>query len=120
MKKTILIVDDQPVNRLVLSQILKPIFTVYEAVDGVDGVDKALQIVPDLILLDVMMPRMDGYHAATILKQSPSTKHIPIIFVSASNTPDTRNKCMAVGAVDYISKPFPAALLLARVKTHLL
>lgn len=119
-KQKILIVDDEPVNITVLVEILSESYDLLVATDG----KKALQIVaadncPDIILLDVLMPDMDGYEVAEHLKSNEKTKDIPFIFLTAQFDSDSVVKGFKLGSVDYISKPFAKEELLVRVKTHL-
>lgn len=118
--ETILIVDDIPDNIEVLHQILKKYYRTLAAVNG----KKALHIAqgqprPDIILLDLMMPDMDGYQVCKILKSNPLTKEIPVIFVTALNEIENEAKGFDVGAVDYIIKPIRAAIVQARLNLHL-
>ncbi|MGL1894512.1 MAG: response regulator [Spirochaetaceae bacterium] len=121
-KQQILIVDDINTNLQVLYNILKDDYEVLFAKNGI----QALKIInnnsvkPDLILLDVMMPEMDGFEVCRKLKQSFFTKNIPIIFVSAKDEDVDEETGFGLGAVDYIAKPVRPAVVLARVKTHLL
>ena len=117
---TILIVDDTPENLTVLSEVLQPTWRVRAANSG----RRALQIAsgeqtPDLILLDVMMPEMDGYEVITQLKLNPRTAEIPVIFVTAMDTTEDEERGLDHGAVDYITKPLRPAIVRARVRTHL-
>ena len=119
-KQTILIVDDTPENIDVLVGILKDEYEVIAALNG----SKALKIIqsgkqPDLILLDVMMPEMDGYQVCKKLKADYTTQHIPVIFVTAKVSVNDELKGFALGAADYISKPFSPPIIKARIKTHL-
>jgi phosphoserine phosphatase RsbU/P len=119
-RKLILIVDDTPTNVAVVSGLLKDSYRTKVATNGA----KALAIVtdpekPDLILLDVMMPGMDGFEVCRRLKANPDTREIPIIFLTAKTDDVDEVKGFEVGAVDYIHKPFSAPIVLARVKTHL-
>jgi len=120
-KQTILIVDDAPENIDLLNMILGVEYKIKVALSG----EKALEIasnamdLPDLILLDVMMPGMDGYEVCRQLKTSDLTRKIPLIFVSALSEPVDESKGFEIGAVDYISKPVSAPIVRARVKTHL-
>jgi sigma-B regulation protein RsbU (phosphoserine phosphatase) len=120
-QKTILIVDDTPINIGVISGALKDSYATKVATSG----EKALAIAsgaekPDLILLDVMMPEMDGYEVCRRLKANPATKDIPVIFLTGQTQADDETKGFEVGAVDYIHKPFSAAVVKARVRTHLM
>ena len=117
---TILIVDDEPTILASLSKLLSPSYTVRAANSG----ERALEIAvtepyPDLILLDVIMPKMNGYDVLLRLKENPATQDIPVIFVTAMEEEDDEEKGLSLGAVDYITKPVSPAILLARVKTHL-
>ncbi len=118
--KTILIVDDTPANIQILVEVLKDEYTTIIATNG----DKALRLAakehaPDLILLDVMMPVMDGYEACAKLKSDKKTRDIPVIFVTAKSDVEDELKGFELGAVDYITKPISPPLVKARVKTHL-
>ncbi len=118
--RTILIVDDIPANLAVAVDYLEDhSFKVIVAQDGEECLERAQLVLPDLILLDVMMPGMDGFETCRRLKTIQSTLEIPVIFMTA--LADTRDKVMgfAAGAVDYVSKPFQVEELLARIKTHL-
>jgi adenylate cyclase len=119
-RKLVLIVDDTPTNVSVVSGVLKDQYRTKVATNG----EKALAIAtaadkPDLILLDVMMPGMDGFEVCRRLKEDPSTREIPIIFLTAKTDAVDEEKGFEVGAVDYIHKPFSAPIVLARVKTQL-
>jgi putative two-component system response regulator len=118
--KNLLIVDDAPENIDILKSILKPHYALKVATSG----RLALQIAttnnpPDLILLDVLMPDMDGYEVCRLLKADPHTRDIPVIFVTARADPEDEAKGFALGGVDYIIKPVSAPVVLARVATHL-
>jgi diguanylate cyclase (GGDEF)-like protein len=117
---TVLIVDDQPDNIQVLAKLLKADCRLKVANNG----EKALALAngeapPDLILLDVQMPVLDGYEVCRRLKENPRTHDIPVIFVTASATVDDEEKGFLLGAVDYITKPFYPVIVRARVNTHL-
>jgi phosphoserine phosphatase RsbU/P len=119
-RKTILLVDDTPANIQVATSILKDIYKIRVATNGA----KALALVkdaprPDLVLLDVMMPEMDGYEVCTRLKADPQTRDIPVIFLTAQTEIEDETRGFEVGAVDYIHKPFSPAVVKARVQTHL-
>lgn len=116
----ILIVDDTPQNIQVLGTILMAQkYQVSVATNGKQAIELAKKIRPDLILLDVMMPEMDGFEAAEVLRRSPETEEIPIIFLTAKNNPDDIVKGFNVGALDYVTKPFISEELLVRVRTQL-
>ena len=119
MGESVLIVDDTLDNIRLLSDCLKAHYAVFAANNG----DKALAIAsrfkPDLILLDIMMPGMNGYEVCEKLKSSPDTSYIPIIFLTALHEADDEYKGLNLGAVDYICKPFNPHVLLSRISTHL-
>jgi sigma-B regulation protein RsbU (phosphoserine phosphatase) len=120
-QKSILIVDDTPVNLGVISGALRDSFHTKVATNG----EKALAIAsgaekPDLILLDVMMPGMDGYEVCRRLKANPDTQNIPVIFLTGQTGTEDETKGFEVGAVDYIHKPFSAAIVKVRVHLHLM
>jgi adenylate cyclase len=119
-RKTILIVDDTPTNIGIISSVLKDSFRTKVATNG----EKALVLAsaadkPDLILLDITMPGMDGYEVCRRLKANPATCGIPVIFLTAKTEDEDERQGFDVGAVDYVHKPFSAPIMLARVKTHL-
>ena len=121
LHKSILVVDDTPINIGVISGALKDSFSTKVATSG----EKALAIAsgkekPDLILLDVMMPEMDGYEVCRRLKANPDTRDIPVIFLTSQTEAEDETKGFEVGAVDYIHKPFSAPVVKARVRTHLM
>lgn len=116
----ILIVDDAPLNISVLVGLLKSDYKTLVAKDGEQAFTRVFaEQQPDLILLDIMMPGIDGYEVCRRLKSDPRSKHIPIIFVSAMSETGDEEKGLALGAVDYISKPFSPPIILARIRTHL-
>jgi diguanylate cyclase (GGDEF)-like protein len=116
----ILIVDDEAVNRLILeSNLKKNGFRVIAAATGQECLNAAKDQQPALILLDIIMPGMDGFQTCEQLKSSPATRDIPVIFLSALTDTDIKTKGFSVGGVDYVSKPFDTKELLARVHTHL-
>jgi putative two-component system response regulator len=117
---TILAVDDAPMNLSLITGLLKSHYRVKVANSG----EKALRIVhsdlpPDLVLLDVMMPDLDGIEVCRRLKDDPRTRHIPVIFLTAMSKSEDERIGLEAGAVDYITKPISPPILLARVKTHL-
>lgn len=119
-KHTILVVDDTPDNLALMTGLLKDLYRVKVAPSG----EKALRIVrgespPDLILLDIMMPEMDGYEVCQALKADRATRDIPIVFLTAMAATEDEKKGLELGAVDYITKPISPPIVLARVKTHL-
>ncbi|MEA1650307.1 response regulator [Nitrospirillum sp. BR 11164] len=115
----VLVVDDEAVNLHVLRDILSANYALVYAKSGQQALDAARRHRPDLILLDIMMPDMDGYEVCRRLKAEPELRHIPIIFVSAMGTVEDEAKGFEAGATDYLTKPISAALVRARVRTHI-
>jgi diguanylate cyclase (GGDEF)-like protein len=116
----ILLVDDNPTNLSVLSHSLKAAgLRTRFAVDGESAIEQATEDAPDLILLDLQMPGMDGFETCTHLKANPLTRDIPIIFITASSNTENKVKGLSLGAVDYVTKPFQQDEVLARVRVHL-
>lgn len=121
MSEKILIVDDEEANLRLLSQWLIPLgYDIELAVNGTEAVQKASESSPDLIILDIMMPVMDGYEACSIIKAAPETKNIPIIIVTALNDRESKLKGLSVSANDFLSKPIDPSELTIRVKNLLL
>ncbi|MBD2440273.1 sensor histidine kinase [Nostoc sp. FACHB-110] len=115
----ILIVDDNPTNLSVLSQSLKSAgYKVRMAIDGEDALAQVERNHPELILLDVEMPNMDGFETCRRLQANPATESIPVIFMTALTDTENKVKGLSLGAVDYITKPFAETEVLARVKIH--
>jgi CheY-like chemotaxis protein len=117
-KPTILVVDDTPENLLLISDLLRKDYKVKVANNG----NRALAIAqadvpPSLILLDIMMPDMDGYEVCRILKSSPVSRDIPVVFLSAKTGDE--DKVLEMGGVGYLTKPVKSALLMESIKTHL-
>ncbi|HEY9667357.1 MAG TPA: response regulator, partial [Coleofasciculaceae cyanobacterium] len=120
LRENILVVDDNPANLNLLNEILsRKGYKVRAAISG-QMVLKTVQLTPpDLILLDILMPEMDGYEVCQVLKSTPTTQDIPIIFISALNEVVDKVKAFEMGGVDYISKPFQAEEVLVRVENQL-
>jgi class 3 adenylate cyclase len=119
-KRLILLVDDAPENIQVAHAILKHTYKTRVATSGAKALEQVKAVPPpDLILLDVMMPEMDGYEVCTRLKADPVTRDIPVIFLTAKTEAEDEARGFEVGAVDYIHKPFSPPVVLARVQTHL-
>ncbi|WP_374587062.1 HD-GYP domain-containing protein [Ideonella dechloratans] len=116
---TILVVDDEPLNLAVLSRLLHPLYRVLATRSGASAVALAAAEQPDLILLDVKMPGMDGHAVLAALQQQKGTRDIPVIFVSALGDDGDEELGLALGAVDYVVKPVRPAVVLARVRTQL-
>ncbi len=120
-KKTVLLVDDSPDNLVLMNDLLKDLYKVKVANSG----EKALRIAttgqpPDVVLLDVMMPEMDGYEVCRRLKANPATRNVPIIFLTAKSEVEDEKLGLDLGAVDYITKPISPPITLARVRNHLM
>jgi putative two-component system response regulator len=119
-KRTVLVVDDTPDNLALMSALLRTVYRVKLASSGA----RALQItaarpLPDLILLDIMMPEMDGYEVMRQLRADPETSDIPVIFLTAMSAADDEQTGLDMGAVDYITKPINPAIVMARVHNHI-
>lgn len=115
----LLVVDDQPVNIQVLYQVFGESCDVFMATSGKQALEVCHLKKPDLILLDVVMPDMDGIEVCKALKSVPETRDIPVIFVTSQDSPEEETLGLEVGAVDFITKPVNPAVVKARVKTHL-
>lgn len=115
----ILVIDDEPVNLKLMGHMLKSLCQPAFSTRGTKAVELSRKIKPDLILLDVMMPEMDGFEVCENLKASPETSNIPVIFLTAKVEKEDVVRGFALGAVDYVTKPFRKEELLARVKTHI-
>ena len=119
-KPKVLIVDDTPENIQVLMEMLKDQYTIVAAINGEKALKMAVaEPMPDLILLDIMMPGMDGYEVCRKLKADEQVQHIPIIFVTAKTEVEDETLGFELGAMDYITKPFSIPVVKARVKAHL-
>src|SRR4030042_2498030 len=116
----ILVVDDIPANLTLLTGILKEEGHLVRPVPSGKLASKAVEIEPpDIILLDIMMPVMDGYETCRLLKENPKTRDIPVVFLTAKAEVEDEMKGFELGAVDYITKPISPPVVLARVQTHL-
>ena len=119
-RKLLLLVDDAPANIQIANAILKDDYRLRVATSGAKALELArLKPAPDLILLDVGMPEMDGYEVCRRLKEDPETRDIPVIFLTGKTEAEDETRGFAAGAVDYIHKPFLPAIVKARVRTHL-
>ena len=114
----IVVIDDMPVNIRILHAVLSRDFDVRCATRGAEGLDLVAREHPDLVVLDVMMPEMDGYEVCRRLKADPVTAVIPVIFITALDEAEEEARGLELGAVDYLTKPITPAIVLARVKTH--
>ncbi len=117
-KPVVLVVDDDPVNLDILVQTLEQDYFLIIAKNGKRALDLAFSHHPDLILLDILMPEMDGFEVCRCLKEDPATEPIPVIFLSVMEAPGQKHHGFEVGGVDYVTKPFHADEVLARVRTH--
>ena len=118
-KSRLLIVDDEPINIQILSGILGDDYVLIAATKGRKALELAKNQSPDLILLDMMMPEMDGLEVCKALKQDPATQDIPVIFVTAMSDVENEERGLQAGAVDYITKPVSPPIVRARVRIHI-
>ena len=116
---TVLVVDDEKQNRDLLTELLKHDCRVILAKNGTQAIDRAHELQPDLILLDVMMPDINGHLVIQSLKHDDATRQIPVIFISALDSPEDEERGLDLGAVDYITKPFHPSIVRKRVRNHL-
>ncbi len=119
-KQSVLYVDDETANLQLMRQILEKDYKLSFAPNGQKALEVAEKVKPDIILLDVLMPNMDGHETCRRLKEKPCTTEIPIIFVTIMDEEEDETKGFSLGAVDYITKPFVPAIIKARLNTHLL
>jgi len=118
-KNRLLIVDDEPTNIHILSNILSEDYEIRAANSGERAIEAAKSQSPDLILLDMIMPGLDGLQVCKLLRENEATKDIPVIFVTSMSDPANEELGLQAGAVDYISKPVSPPIVKARVKIHL-
>ena len=118
-RPTLLVVDDETVNIDILIEALSKIYTVRVDTDGPAALISAKEYLPDLILLDIMMPGMDGFEVCRRLKNDPVVRDIPIIFLTALSQDSDETRGLELGAVDYITKPFNPGIVKIRVRNHL-
>ena len=118
-RNSVLIVDDEVAGIMALTHILRPEYTVYAAKNGQDAIETAAEHMPDVILLDILMPGMDGYEVIAALKNSDKTRAIPVIFVTGLDNAEDEAKGLVLGAADYISKPFSEAIVKLRVQNQI-
>ena len=114
-ENSILIVEDSELSISVLTDMLGDTYDLYIARNGHEGIEMAKSKSPDLILLDIILPRMDGYEVIKVLKSDPETKGIPIVFVTSLNHVDDERKGLQLGADDYINKPYDPFIVKLRV-----
>ena len=115
----VLLVDDELLNIKILSDILKDDYSVVFATGAEEGICRAIESRPDIILLDIMMPGMDGYEVCARLQRDSRTANIPIIFVTALGSPAQEVKGLDIGAIDYVTKPINGDIVKARIRNHL-
>jgi len=116
---SVLVVDDESSNILALTHILGPDYVIYAAKNGQKGIEAADKYLPDVILLDIMMPEMDGYAVISALKNAETTRDIPVVFITGLSNADDEEKGLNLGAADYISKPFSPAIVKLRVRNQI-
>ncbi len=119
VRPKILVVDDQSINIRLVGELFKSDCDIFMAMDGEQAIVQCQEILPDLVLLDLVMPGMDGYEVCRRLKADPNTRHIPIIFITSQQNEVDETLGFEMGAVDYVTKPFNQTILRARVHTHL-
>lgn len=114
--KTVLLVEDNEDNRIIYATALRYAgYAVLEAITGTEGVQRTRTQKPDLVLMDISVPELDGWEATAIIKADPSTRHIPVIAVTAHALPGDQERSMQAGCDGYLAKPIPPAVLLAEV-----
>jgi len=118
-KNSVLIVDDEKSNIIALTHILGPEYTIYFAKNGMDAIELAEKFLPDVILLDILMPEMDGYDVISRLKKGSKTNEIPVIFITGLTDVEEEEKGLSLGAADYISKPFSSEIVKLRVRNQM-
>lgn len=118
-RPTVLVVDDEPFNLSLMGEILGKDYNVQLIDNSPKAIELAFADPPDLILLDVMMPEMDGFEACRRLMSNPATSHVPVIFITSKNEIKDEALAFSVGASDFIHKPISAPIVAARVKAHL-
>jgi two-component system cell cycle response regulator DivK len=114
-RKRVLIVEDNPLNRELLVQLLEPVCEVVEAENGLEAVEKAHQSSPDLILMDLSMPVLSGWDATVVLKRRPATQRIPIVAVSARTMDDEISRAQRAGVDDFVPLPLDESRLFAAI-----
>ena len=118
-KNSVLVVDDEVANLHALTQILGSDYTIYTAKNGTNAVEKTVEYVPDLILLDIIMPEIDGYEVLAKLRSHETTAKIPVIFITGLSSIEDEKKGLSLNAADYISKPFSPAIVKLRVRNQI-
>jgi PleD family two-component response regulator len=115
-KNSVLIADDENMNIIALTNILKHDYTIYAATNGQDAIETAKEFLPDVIMLDIIMADMDGYEVFSILKNEEKTREIPVIFITGLAGIEDEKKGLDLGAADYITKPFDPEIVKLRVR----
>ena len=115
----VLYVEDSPQNRDIVRRYLANDYEVIEAEDGEQGVERAIRDVPDLVLMDLSLPRLDGWEATRRIKANPSVKHIPVVALTAHASREDQARAMDAGCIDYITKPIEREVLIASIRRHL-
>lgn len=118
-RPTVMVIDDEPFNLSLMDGVLNKDYTVKKVSSGSEALKLAFADSPDLFLVDVMMPTMDGFEVCRQLKKNPATMHVPVIFITAKNEIKDEELGFSVGASDFIHKPISAPIVAARVRTHL-
>jgi diguanylate cyclase (GGDEF)-like protein len=118
-KNTLLIVDDENANLKVLTHILGADYTIYTATNGASAIEKVRELHPDLVLLDILMPGMDGYETLSVIKNSEDIMKIPVVFISGLDSEKDEEKGLSLDAADYITKPFSAPIVKLRVRNQI-
>ncbi|MBI2381236.1 MAG: diguanylate cyclase [Gammaproteobacteria bacterium] len=116
---TILVVEDCAPNIRLLAEVLQPEYRITFATNGQDALERLREQVPDMVLLDVMLPDMDGYEICRRIKNAPETQDVPVIFLTAMRMEEHETRGLELGAVDYICKPYSPGVVRARVKAHM-
>ncbi|MCL2214318.1 MAG: response regulator [Treponema sp.] len=117
--KRILIIDDEKMNIMALAHYLKPQYEIIVATEGNSGIEAAVKHIPDLILLDIIMPGLNGFDVITKLKERNETGKIPVIFITGLNNIEDEEKGLLQGAADYIVKPFNKTIIKKKIETQL-
>ena len=118
-KNSLLIVDDENANLKILTHILGSDYTIYTATNGKNAIKKALELFPDMILLDILMPEMDGYQTLSLIKNTEVIKKIPVVFITGLDSEEDEEKGLSLDAADYITKPFSAPIVKLRVRNQI-
>jgi diguanylate cyclase (GGDEF)-like protein/PAS domain S-box-containing protein len=118
-KATLLIVDDEPINIKIIAKLFNEEYEILASTNGKEAIEIAARRSPDLILMDVVMPEMDGYEACRLLRENDATKNIPLIFITAKRETGEEEYGLKLGAIDYITKPLELSIVRARVRNHI-